>query len=53
MELEEKKYIPLLYALISKKEDVSLSRQVYRKNTHIEHYLHVDYHHHPSQKIRI
>jgi len=53
MELEENKSIPFLDILISKKEDGSLSHQVYQKLTHSDRYLHANSHHHPTQKCGI
>jgi len=48
MELKENGTIPFLDVLIKKKEDDSLGHKVYRKNTHMENYLHTSSHHHPA-----
>ena len=53
LEKEEEKSLPFLDVLITKNPDGSLSHQVYRKKMHTDIYLHVDSHHHPSQKIGI
>jgi hypothetical protein len=53
MEIEDNNNIPFLDILISKKNDGSLSHQVYRKKTHTDRYLHVESHHHPAQKLGV
>ena len=53
MEEEENGNIPFLDVLVSRKEDGTLGHKVFRKKTHRESYLHVDSHHHPSQKIGV
>jgi hypothetical protein len=53
MEIEDNNSIPFLDILISKKNDGSLSHQVYRKKTHTDKYLHVESHHHPTQKLGV
>ena len=53
LEMEEKGSIPFLDVRIKKGPDATLSRQVYRKPTHIEQYLHADSHHHPAQKLGV
>ena len=53
MDIEENNKLPFLDVLISRKEDGSVSHQVYRKNTHTDRYLHADSHHFPPQKIRV
>ena len=35
------------------KPDATLSHQVFRKETYTEQYIHVDSHHHPSQKLGV
>lgn len=51
MRLEEKKSLPFLDILISRKKDNSITHNVYRKKTQIDQYLHASFHHHPSQKM--
>jgi hypothetical protein len=53
MELKTNNNIPFLDVLISKKNNGSLARQVYRKRTHIDHYLHANSHHHLAQKLGV
>ena len=53
MEIEENNKLPFLDVLISRKEDGSVSHQVYRKKTHTDRYLHVDSPHFPPQKIGV
>jgi len=53
MEIEENNKIHFLDVLISRKEDGSVSHQVYRKKTHTDRYLHADSHHFPPQKIGV
>jgi hypothetical protein len=53
MELEENKSIPFLDVLIIRKHDGSLGHKVFRKKTHTDSYLHVNSHHHPSQKMGV
>ena len=53
MEIEENNKFPFLDVLISRKEDSSISHQVYRKKTHTDRYLHADSHHFPPQKIGV
>ena len=50
--LKPKRWINLTPSfLISRKEDGSISHQVYRKKTHTYRYLHANSHHFPSQKV--
>jgi len=37
---------------MTRKQDGTLGHKVFRKKTHTDNYLHVDSHHHPSQKMR-
>ena len=53
MEIQENNCLPFLGVLITKREDGSLSHQVYRKKTHTDRYVHASSHHHPSQKMGI
>ena len=53
MEIEENNKLPFLDVLISRKEDGSVSHQVYRKKTHTNSYLHANSHHFPPQKIGV
>ena len=53
MVIEENNKLSFLDVLISRKEDGSISHQVYRKKTHTYRYLHVDSHHFPPQKIGV
>jgi len=50
MEIEENDNLRFLDILIKKKKYGSISHEVYCNKTHIEHYLHANSHHHPSQK---
>ena len=50
MEIQENIRLPFLEVPITKREDGSLSHQVYRKKTHTDKYVHASSHHHPSQK---
>ncbi|XP_059066646.1 uncharacterized protein LOC131857886 [Cryptomeria japonica] len=52
-ELESNNRLSFLDVLICKKPDGSLGRQVYRKTTHTDLYLHSSSHHHHSQKVGI
>jgi len=36
---------------LTRKHDGTLGHKVFRKKTHTDSYLHVESHHHPSQKI--
>ena len=49
MEREQKNQIPLLDALLKKKQDGKLTHTVYRKPTHTNRYLNANSHHHPAQ----
>lgn len=51
-EFEDNNFILFLEVLISKKEDGSLSHQVYHKKTYTKQYLHANSHHHPSKILR-
>jgi hypothetical protein len=51
MELEDNNNIPFLDVLMTRKQDGTLGHKVFRKKTHTESYLHVESHHHPSQKM--
>ena len=53
IEKEENNCLPILDVLTTKKQDGSLSHQVYKKKTHMDRYLHAESHHHPSQNIGI
>ena len=53
MEIEKDNKLPFLEVLISRREDGSISHQVYRKQTHTDRYLHADSHHFPPQKIGV
>jgi hypothetical protein len=53
MGMEDNNNILFLDILIYKKNDGSLSHQVYRKKTHTNRYLHIDSHHHLAQKLDI
>jgi hypothetical protein len=53
MEVENNGRLPFLDVKVTKRPDGSLSHQVYRKKNHTEQYLHVDSHHHPSQKLGV
>ena len=53
MEIKENNKLPFLDILISRKEDGSISHQVYRKNTHTDRYLHADSHYFPPQKVGV
>ncbi|XP_059066412.1 uncharacterized protein LOC131857721 [Cryptomeria japonica] len=52
-ELESNNRLSFLDVLICKKPDGSLGRQVFRKTTHTDLYLHSSSHHHHSQKVGI
>jgi hypothetical protein len=52
MELEEKKNIPFLDVMITKKQDGTLGHKVFRNKTHIDSYLYFDSHHDPSQNLK-
>ncbi|XP_059067539.1 uncharacterized protein LOC131044502 [Cryptomeria japonica] len=52
-ELESNNLLSFLDVLICKKPDGSLGRQVFRKTTHTDLYLHSSSHHHHSQKVGI
>jgi hypothetical protein len=51
MKIEDNNNIPLFDILISKKSDGSLEHQVYCKKTHIDGYLQVESHHHPTKIV--
>jgi hypothetical protein len=52
MEIEDRKSIPFLDVLITKKYNVTLVHQVYRKSMHNDRYMHdVNSYHFPRQKI--
>ena len=51
MEIKENNKLPFLDVLMSRKEDGSISHQVYRKKTHTDRYLHANSHHFPPQKV--
>jgi hypothetical protein len=53
MEDEDKGSIPFLDFRFTKRPDGSLANQFYRNKTHLEQYLHVDSHHHPTQKLGV
>lgn len=53
MELEQEGSLPFLDILVSMKDDGSLERKVYRKNTHTNLYLKSNSHHHTAQKIAV
>ena len=53
MEIEDEGIIPFLDVLFSKQRNEKLGYQVYRKKTHMDKYLHLESHHHPSQNIGI
>ena len=51
--MEKHNKLPFLDIILRKKADGMLGYQVYRKKTHTDIYVHVDLHHHPSQKLGI
>jgi hypothetical protein len=53
MELEESNSIPFLYILMTRKHDGTLGHKVFRKKNHTYIYLHVESHHHPSEKMGV
>ena len=53
MEIQENNLLPFLDVLITRKNDGSLTHQVYRKKTHTDKYLHASSHHVPSKKLGI
>ena len=53
MEIEVDGSLPYLDVHVTKKQDGSLAHQVYRKKIHIEQYLHVELHHHPTKKLPV
>ncbi|XP_021965743.1 uncharacterized protein LOC110860936 [Folsomia candida] len=52
-ETEESRKLPFLDVLISRDEDGTIHRQVYRKPTHTGRYLNYNSFHHPSQKLAV
>ncbi|XP_035701215.1 uncharacterized protein LOC118433390 [Folsomia candida] len=52
-ETEESRKLPFLDVLISRDEDGTIHRQVYRKPTHTGRYLNYNSYHHPSQKLAV
>jgi len=52
MELEKNGSIHFLDFFTIKKQDGYHDHEFYRKKTHIEDYLHAEYHYHPSQNIQ-
>jgi len=53
MERKEDRKLSFLDVLLTKKANGRLGYQVYRKKTHIDRYLHVESHHHPTQKVGV
>ena len=53
METQDNNPLPFFDVLITRKNDVSLTQQVYLKRTHTDKYLHASSHHVPSQKLGI
>ncbi len=50
-EIEENGHLPFLNVLLSMRDDGSVCNQVFRKKTHMEHYLHASSHHFPAQQF--
>jgi len=53
MEIEVDGSLPFLDVCLTKKLDGSLAHQVCRKKTHIEQYLHAEFHHHSAQNLGV
>ena len=53
MEIESNRSLPFLDVLVSCLSDDTLSHHVYRKKTHMDHYLHACSYDHPSQKFGV
>lgn len=53
MEIKINDILPFLDVLISKRNDVSFSHQVFQKKTHMEQYLHASAHHFLAQKFGV
>ncbi|XP_021964121.1 uncharacterized protein LOC110859472 [Folsomia candida] len=53
IESEENMQIPFLDVLLSRDEDGTIHKKVYRKPTHTGRYLNYHSYHHPSQKIAV
>jgi hypothetical protein len=54
MELEEHGSIPFLdVSIINRKQDGYLDHEVYSKKTHMENYIHIKSHHHPTKNIGV
>jgi hypothetical protein len=51
MEMKNNNYFPFLDVLIFRLLGGFLTHRVYRKNTHIDRYLHTHSHHRPTQKL--
>jgi len=52
IEIEKDNQLPFLDVLLTKKNG-KLSHQVFRKQTHIDKYLHSNSHQHPKQKVGV
>lgn len=53
MEQEVNGSFPFLDVLISKKDDSSSSHKFFRNKTHVEKYLHANFHHYPAKKLGV
>ena len=53
IKLEKDSQFPFRDVLLTKNEDARLNYKVYRKKTCTDRYVHVDSHHHPTQKVGI
>ena len=51
IKVEKNNQFPFLDVLLTKKVDGGLNYQVFRKNIHTDIYIHIDFHHHPTQQI--